>query len=336
MPVFGAPPAAAPPVQTAPAPIAPIQPVHRPPAQPAPLRIKADTPPGYAPVRKRDSFAPPMHHVPQGPVTRDSDEPRAFPWKLAAAAIIIVAIAVVVGRAYMPSKSAPPPEEKAASEAATPAPPPAATPPSPGKGEIAIETQPAGAKVLLDGKPVGESPLKLTGIAPGRHVLTFITSSGEVTKTVRVSAGKTLSVDVPIFSGWVAIFAPIVLEISENGKSLGTTEVERIMLPPGQHELTLVNRDLGYKATQDVTIDPGEVKSITIEPKGTVSFNAVPWAEVWLDGQKLGDTPLANMRVPLGVREFVFKHPQYPERKIAATVRADEATTVSADFTRQQ
>jgi hypothetical protein len=189
--------------------------------------------------------------------------------------------------------------------------------------------------VLLDGKPVGESPLKLTGIPAGRHVVTFVSSSGEVTKTVRVAAGKTVSMDVPIFSGWVAIFAPIVVEISENGRALGTTELERVMLSPGRHELTFVNRDLGYKAVQEVDVEPGEVRSITLEPKGTVNFNAVPWAEVWFEGQKLGDTPLANMRVALGVREFVFKHPQFGERTVSATVRGDEPVAVSIDFTRQ-
>jgi hypothetical protein len=265
----------------------------------------------------------------------DTGETRAFPWKLAVAAVLIVAGAIVVGRAYIPSKSATPIESKKVAEAPAPEPAPAAaTAPAAGKGDINIETQPAGAKVLLDGKPVGESPLKLTGIPAGRHILTFISTSGEVMKTVRVASGKTVAVDVPIFSGWVAIFAPILLEISENGKSLGTTEIDRIMLSPGQHELTLVNRDLGFKTVQEVTVDAGEVRSITVEPKGTVSLNAVPWAEVWLDGQKLGDTPLANMRVPLGVREFVFKHPQHGEKKVTVTIRADETTPVAADFTR--
>jgi hypothetical protein len=266
----------------------------------------------------------------------ETGESRPFPWKLAAAAVLIVAVGIVVGRAYIPSKKAPPAETKRTVEALAPEPAsaPAAAAPGGGKGDVNIETQPAGAKVLLDGKPVGESPLKLTGIPAGRHVLTFISTSGEVTKTIRVASGKATTVDVPIFSGWVAIFAPIVLEISENGKSIGTTEVDRHMLSPGQHELTLTNRDLGYKAVQEVNIDAGEVRSITIEPKGTVSINAVPWAEVWLDGQKLGDTPLANMRVPLGVREFVFKHPQHGEKQVTVTVRADETTPVSADFTR--
>ena len=228
-------------------------------------------------------MAPPLDRGP----SFETPEPRPFPWKLAAAAILIVAGAIVVGRAYIPSKSATPVEPKTVAQAPAPEPAPSvAAAPAAGKGDINIETQPAGAKVLLDGKPVGTSPLKLTGIPAGRHVMTFVSSSGEVMKTVRVPSGKTVTVDVAIFSGWVAIFAPIVLEVSENGTSLGTTEVNRIMLPPGPHELTLVNRDLGYKAVQDVTVDAGEVRSITVEPKGTVNFNAVPWAEVWLDGEQ--------------------------------------------------
>jgi hypothetical protein len=265
----------------------------------------------------------------------EPDEPRAFPWKLALVALVIVTAAVVVGRAYLPSRNAPAKDDEPSVEAMAPQPPPQAAPAAPATGEIAIETQPSGARVLLDGKPAGESPVKLTGIPAGRHLLTFISPNGEVTKTVRVSAGKTVTLDVPIFSGWVAIFAPILLEVSENGRSLGTTEQERLMLPPGRHDLTFVNRDLGYKGVQEVDVEPGEVRSITIEPKGTVSFNAVPWAEVWLDGKKLGDTPLANMRVPLGVREFVFKHPQYGDRPVSATVRGDQPVAVSVDFTRQ-
>jgi hypothetical protein len=335
MPVFGAPAPqpVAPPPPPAPAPVKPqiatVQPVQVPTAS-APLRMKTDTPAGYVPARSRETMAPPID---RGPVF-DTSEPRGFPWKLAAAAVLIVAGAIVVGRAYIPSMSEPPAETKKVVEAPAKDPTPPAATAAAGKGEINIETEPAGAKVLLDGKPVGESPLKLTGISAGRHTLTFISSSGEVTKTVRVPSGKAVNVDVPIFSGWVALFAPIVLEISENGKSLGTTENNRVMMSPGQHEMTLVNRDLGYKVVQEVTVEPGEVRSITIEPKGTVDFNAVPWAEVWLDGEKLGDTPLANMRVPLGVREFVFKHPQHGEKKVTVTVRADENTPVAVDFTR--
>jgi hypothetical protein len=157
-----------------------------------------------------------------------------------------------------------------------------------------------------------------------------------VSRTVKVAAGKTLEVDVSIFSGWLAVFAPVVLDISVGGKSIGTTEQSRLMIPPGRHELTLTNKEFGYRAVQEVTVEPGEVRSITIDPRGDANFNAIPWAEVWMDGQKLGDTPMANTRVPLGTREFVFKHPQYGERRITAIIRADQATPVSIDFTKSQ
>jgi hypothetical protein len=167
-------------------------------------------------------------------------------------------------------------------------------------------------------------------------VLTFVSSAGEVTRTVRVAAGKPVSVDISIFSGWVAIFAPIVLDVSVNGRSLGTTELDRLMLPPGRHELTLSNKELGYKVVKEIEVEPGEVRSVTIEPKGEVNFNAIPWAEVLMDGSKLGDTPIANVRVPLGLREFVFKHPQYGERRVSASIRADQPTAIAVDFTRPQ
>jgi hypothetical protein len=106
------------------------------------------------------------------------------------------------------------------------------------------------------------------------------------------------------------------------------------MLPPGKHQLTLSNRELGYTSTQEVEIEPGEVKSVNVDPQGTVNFNAAPWAEVWLDGQKLGETPLADIPVPLGLREFVFKHPEFGERKVSATIKATANAPVAVDFTK--
>lgn len=337
MPVYGTPAPAPPP------PPAPIQPVAvARPAGPktiapagAPLRLKAEPPPGYVPPRPGGTIStlPYGHRRPMF----EAEPPRSFPWKLTVAALLIVGIAVVVGRAYIPSKASASPEpELPATAAAIPDAPPAAPAARVQTGDIVVETQPAGARVLLDGKPAGETPLRLAKVPVGRHVLTFVSSAGEVTRTVRVASGKSVTVDISIFSGWVAIFAPIVLEVSANGRSLGTTEQDRLMLPPGRHELTLTNKELGYKVVKEVEVEPGEVRSVTLEPRGEASFNAIPWAEVWMDGQKLGDTPLGTVRVPLGMREFVFKHPQHGERRVTASIRADQPSAIGVDFTRPQ
>ena len=104
------------------------------------------------------------------------------------------------------------------------------------------------------------------------------------------------------------------------------------MLGPGRHVLTLANADLGYQSVQTVDISPGEVKSITVDPRGSINLNASPWAEVWLDGKKLGDTPIANLELPLGVREVVFRHPQLGERRVPITVRSSANAPISVDM----
>ena len=77
---------------------------------------------------------------------------------------------------------------------------------------------------------------------------------------------------------------------------------------------------------------PGEVTRIALDPHGRANVNAAPWAEVWIDGVKAGDTPLANVSVRLGVREFVFKNPQFGERKVVSTITASGPVSVSVDF----
>jgi hypothetical protein len=65
---------------------------------------------------------------------------------------------------------------------------------------------------------------------------------------------------------------------------------------------------------------------------GAANFTATPWAEVWMNGKKLGETPLMNHPVPLGKQEFVFKHPRLGERRVTVTVRADSVASVSVDM----
>lgn len=295
------------------------------------LRLKAEPPAGYTPLATRfdhrDISGIPyvQRGVPEGPSS-------SFPWKLAVAALAIMVVGVGAGRIYLS-------ESKTAASSTVKrvgAPPAAAAAhaPADNTGSIEIVTQPAGTRVLLDGKAAGETPLTIDSLAPGRHTLTFVTASGSLKKIVRIEAGRTISLDVPVYSGWVAVFAPIPLDISENGRGIGTTEQGRLMLAPGRHQLTLSNRDLGYSTVQTVEIAPGEERAITVQPVGELNANALPWAEVWIDGQKVGETPIAHLQVPLGTHEIVFKHPQFGERRMTARVTATAPVAVSADFTK--
>lgn len=334
------PPVVLPPVVfTPPTAVAPPIPVPIPPAAPpfprpsAPIQIRQDAS-GLLPVRPRDvrpaSEPHPVRALPF--VTRPSadEPPTRIPWKLAAAAAVVLSVGLLTGWSYL-QRFTNPGTATAASVHAT-APPKSAAPAVPvTTGSLAIESQPSGAKVTLNGKDVGVTPLLLRDIDAGRHQLSVSTGSASVQRAVKVEAGEQLIVSVPVFSGWIAIFAPIPLDVSEGRRSLGTTESGKILLPPGRHVLTLANRDLGFSVLQTVDIKPGEESVLNLRPIGLVNLNASPWAEVWVDGTRAGETPLANLEVPLGTREFVFKHPQYGERRLTATITTS-ASALSVDF----
>lgn len=323
-----------PPVVFAPAMAPPPQAVAARPAQPPPavVRIKQEPPPGYAPPGRQSESAPmalPARALPF--VFRGVPDERRFPWKIAAAALVVLASGMMAGRVYLKGGTEPFREAIVPiTAAAAPSPEPAATETT---GSLAIDSQPSGARVTLNGKDAGITPLTLDAVAPGRHRVSVSTGSASVERTVQIEAGQHAAISVPVFSGWIAVFAPIRLDVSAGRRSLGTTDSSRILLPPGRHVLTFSNRELGFRVSQTVDIQPGGERVINLRPTGRVNLNASPWAEVWVDGVKAGETPLANLEVPLGTREILFKHPQHGERRLTVTITTSPAA-FSVDFNR--
>ncbi len=209
-------------------------------------------------------------------------------------------------------------------------------------GQLAVQSDPAGAKVMIDGVERGVAPLTITDLAPGDHRVELQSSEGITARhTVTVQAGGTASLVVPIgtaatagpVSGWISVKAPFALEIREQGRLLGTTDTDRLMIAAGRHELDFINEPLGFRATRVVQVGPGKVAAITLDlPQGVVNLNASPWAEVWIDGRRVGDTPISNLSVSIGPHEVVFKHPQFGEKRHAISVTLGAPLRLSVDM----
>jgi hypothetical protein len=202
---------------------------------------------------------------------------------------------------------------------------------SPTTGMLVVHSQPAGANVTVDGVAHGVTPLTVEGLATGDHEVILQGANGTSRHTVKVLAGTTASLVAPAtpppaasdgpVSGWISVQAPFLIEIREGGNLIGTTETDRLMLAAGRHVLEFVNETVGYRQSRTVQVVPGKVSTMTIElPQGTVNLNASPWAEVWLDGRRIGETPIGNLAVPIGPHEIVFKHPELGEKKHAISV----------------
>ena len=135
--------------------------------------------------------------------------------------------------------------------------------------------------------------------------------------------------------GGISITLPIQLQIFEGGRYVGTNDRERIPLASGRHQLELVNESLGYRSTETVNVPSGKVVPLVVSlPSGTLNINAQPWSDVLIDGEPAGQTPLGNVRLPIGPHEIVFRHPQLGTQKRAVVVAAGAATRVAVDLRR--
>jgi hypothetical protein len=183
-------------------------------------------------------------------------------------------------------------------------------------GSIRDTTDPAGAEVLIDGMRLGTTPLSLDGISEGAHALVVRNGTGTVRQTVQVRGGETLEVALQIRPGWLAVFAPVKLDVLENGRTIGSTEGGRILASPGPHTIEVVSQALGFRQTRQVDVKPGQASAVTVElPPVAIEIVAPADAEILIDGQSVGQAPVGPIQAAVGTREILMRHPTLGERR---------------------
>jgi PEGA domain len=214
----------------------------------------------------------------------------------------------------------------------------AAVPIAAAVGGLQVTTEPPGAKVLIDGEARGVAPLTVSDLTAGEHAVVVQGTGEPVSRTVTVQEGAVASLVISMnsasafASGWLAI-SGVPVQIMEHGTLLGSTETPRILVPAGSHELELTNAALGYRVTRTVQVVAGQTLSITLKPpQGTLSINALPWAEVWVDGKLAGETPIGNLSLTIGNHELLFRHPELGEQRKTVTVGALAPGRVGVDL----
>jgi hypothetical protein len=213
-------------------------------------------------------------------------------------------------------------------------------PETPSSGSLLVQSDPAGARVTVDGVDHGAAPVSVADLAPGEHEVVLQGEGGApVKQRVVIQAGVTSSVLAPVatntgpVSGWLSVKAPVAIEIRQSGRLIGTTDSDRIMMAAGRHDIELVNDTLGYDVKRTIQVMAGKTASINIEmPMGVINLNAAPWAEVWIDGRRAGETPIGNLPITIGPHEIVFRHPQLGEKRQAVSVTLKAPVRLSVDM----
>jgi hypothetical protein len=210
-------------------------------------------------------------------------------------------------------------------------------------GGLRVQTEPPHLPVSVDGVARGQAPVAIEEMQPGEHEVTVKTSSGVVHRTVTVQSRETLSLIVSstappvdrgvVAAGWISVASPVSLQLREEGKVIGTTDSDRLMLPVGDHDIELSNPTLGFTAKRTLKVTAGKTTATKIDlPNGTLSVNAQPWAEVWVDGERVGDTPIGNLARRIGSHEVIFRHPELGERRETVVIAVGKPARVGVDL----
>jgi hypothetical protein len=210
-------------------------------------------------------------------------------------------------------------------------------------GGLRVQTEPSHLPVFVDGSARGVSPVAIGQLQQGQHEISVRTSAGVVRRAVTIQPRETLSLIVSstappperpaVSAGWVSVSAPIALQLREGGQVIGTSESDRLMLPAGDHDIEFVNDTLGFSQRRTVRVTAGKTAAAKVDlPNGALSINAQPWAEVWIDGERVGETPIGNLSRRIGTHEVVFRHPDLGERRQMVVIAVGKPARIGVDL----
>lgn len=191
---------------------------------------------------------------------------------------------------------------------------------------LSVITEPAGGSVSIDGVDQGAAPVVVQNLTAGEYRLVVRNNQGAVYRqTLTLQAGSTSTVVVganPILAaGWLTVQTPLTLQIHEAGALLGITEANRLMLTAGEHQLTFSDERTGFRVIRAVRIAAGETTTVVVQlPLAPVNVNANPWAEVWVDSERVGETPIGNYMLSLGNHQIELRHPALGTKRVTMSV----------------
>jgi hypothetical protein len=211
---------------------------------------------------------------------------------------------------------------------------------------VVVDSLEGGDTVIVDGREVGVTPMTLALTSATRSIRVRTrpaverTAPAEEAPAVAPPANAAAAAALSLAAsrerrGGLRLSSPIELQVLEGERVLGSSADGPVVTTGGRHELDFVNSAFGYRLHQTVDIKAGQIVPLKISPPdGRVSVNAVPWAQVSINGKLVGDTPLGNLPLPVGEHEITFRHPQLGEQTQKVIVKSGVLTRVSASLAR--
>ena len=205
------------------------------------------------------------------------------------------------------------------------------------RGGVVIETEPAGAMVVLDGR-MRRAPAQFAELTVGRHSARVMLAGYEPVDAVfevRADAeahpAKLRLAQARGAAELASRPAGAEFELRQGAVVVksGTTPATLADLPAGAYQV-LMRLD-GRERAAELEIKRGERSPVEMEfASGRIAVTSVPaGAEIFADGQRAGVAPV-ELALAEGAHELIARYRTWPEQK--RTVQADRAQPGAAEF----
>lgn len=207
-------------------------------------------------------------------------------------------------------------------------------------GWIAVESAPVeGAKIYVDGKDTGrKTPATLKGISCGQHTVELKKKGfvGEK-KIVGVTSGEVVKAQVSLAPNYAPLeirTKPTGAEITINGRRAGKSPIRIKRMTAGEYTIVAKMPDY-HDTTRKFRLAPGKPLKLNIELRpafGSIRITAkrVKDAEVFVDGDGLGTTPIELKRIVSGLHTIRVVKEGYKPFKTKVNIRDGKETLVAA------
>ncbi|OIO09749.1 MAG: hypothetical protein AUJ52_05890 [Elusimicrobia bacterium CG1_02_63_36] len=210
---------------------------------------------------------------------------------------------------------------------------------------ILIVSKPEGARVHLDGRDRGETPMTIHGLKPGGHSLTFdLEDFVPIKRDVSVDAGEqeTVAVSLERKTGrLVVVTKPAGAAVFIDGENRGRTPARFDSLATGRYrvEFKLAKHKPQSQAVAIEYRREFRLERELAETDGALFLLVQPsGAEVVVDGVVRGQTAsegkLHLERVAAGSRKVVVRKKGFEERVWTVRVRPEEMQSIAGALTR--
>src|SRR5262249_29148717 len=90
-------------------------------------------------------------------------------------------------------------------------------------------------------------------------------------------------------TGTLSVEVNVPAIVSLGGARLGSAPLRHVAVHTGTHLLVVENAALGIRRRMRTVVRPGKETTVDVRfENGTLHVSTTPWADVWLDGAKIG------------------------------------------------